>query len=265
MTTSFDLLSDIHLEFNPAFKITKSNSKNLILAGDICELTNYKKYIRFLESCKERYTNVFIVYGNHEFYNTKGSKKGTASLKNTFEEKVKDIPGIYVLDNKCIYLYPTDKEDLVYTTPPLHANNDSVVKIIGSTLFSEINEKAAKYMNDYKYIYSSDNTLLTRQDSLDLFKTNKEFILKELDCSYKCLLITHHAANTQCELRKTELSSAFATDIHELYKFKNLKVAVFGHTHDSFDKVVVGIRFISNQVGYPGEDTGLKNCKTFKV
>ena len=63
--------SHLHLELNQqylSFEIPVC-AKNLILAGDIGRLVDYDNYLKFLQKQTDRFELVFLVLGNHEFYN----------------------------------------------------------------------------------------------------------------------------------------------------------------------------------------------------
>jgi hypothetical protein len=69
-SASFQVLSDLHLEINqqyPSFEIPVC-AKYLILAGDIGRLVDYDNYRSFLQRQTERFELVFLILGNHEFY-----------------------------------------------------------------------------------------------------------------------------------------------------------------------------------------------------
>jgi predicted phosphodiesterase len=72
MTISFQYLSDIHLEFRKAPIAINKQCENLVLCGDIGHPNTYI-YNSFLTQCAKTFTNVFVVFGNHEYYNTQES------------------------------------------------------------------------------------------------------------------------------------------------------------------------------------------------
>lgn len=81
-------------------------------------------------------------------------------------------------------------------------------------------------------------------------------------------IITHHAPSTcgtvRDEHRGSALSSAFCTDLNELF-VSPIKKWVFGHTHHSCDLTINNISLISNQRGYGNEKTGFNPVFFFEM
>lgn len=71
----FQFISDIHLESRKKIPIIEKikDIDNLFLLGDI-GIPGTDIYVKFMDWCSKNYKNVFIIYGNHEYYN-KNSKK----------------------------------------------------------------------------------------------------------------------------------------------------------------------------------------------
>ncbi len=62
---TFQLLSDLHLEFYPKFEtkilpLLQSKADYLILAGDICEAKNYQRFEWFFGWCNRNFTKTFM-------------------------------------------------------------------------------------------------------------------------------------------------------------------------------------------------------------
>lgn len=255
---SFQVLSDIHLEFNNIESNNiKCKSDNLVLCGDICPIGLNEYYI-FISTLSNKFKNIFIVYGNHEFYSAEG--EDMSSLKNHTRFLPKNV---YVLDNRVVYI---DIDNNVYTDSDFEQLNTNkrtnLVKIIGSTLWSDIRTSDIK-LNDFKCIYTKRGKTLTSHDVKKMFKDNVCYIIYELEREPKIptVLITHHGPHPDCNgiYNSSVLSSAFVSYIPELYTKNNLKLCLFGHTHSSVDKLLTfedgnSIRFVSNQFGYPFED-----------
>jgi Calcineurin-like phosphoesterase len=70
-SVSFQVLSDLHLEVNQqysSYDIPRC-ADHLILAGDIGRLADYDDYRDFLQKQTQRFKLIFLILGNHEFYN----------------------------------------------------------------------------------------------------------------------------------------------------------------------------------------------------
>lgn len=64
----FIYVSDIHLEFRKSMPtLYGDKNDNIFLLGDI-GIIDTDIYIDFLKHCCEKYLNVFVIFGNHEFY-----------------------------------------------------------------------------------------------------------------------------------------------------------------------------------------------------
>lgn len=260
----FQIISDIHLEFISNFKI-EPKCDNLILAGDIGHAYDID-YKFFINCCSDFFKNVFIVYGNHEFYNCDDNIKTIDEIKNIVNDFIPD--NVYLLDNKSVYI--TENNEV------FHEKNDKcIVKIIGSTLWTNPNinldENDIGMYNDFNCIYTSKSQRLTLND-LRKFNTDSiEFIKSELNCELECILITHHGAHKICngEYPYTLFNSLYVNYIPELYQCQNLKVCVSGHTHSSLDTFVNfethQIRFVSNQVGYKDDFIDPKYLEGFCI
>lgn len=265
------ILSDTHLEQvkkgivnfeNILKKIDGIN--NLCLLGDI-GTPGSENYTKFIEYCSNNYKNIFLIYGNHEFFNNITKKN---KIVETMLDRInysKDFPNnIYFLNNSCVYI---DKFDVVTK----YKTVDSI-KIIGSTLWSNIIPEISYNINDYKNIYIKENCMLTPNDTIELFNKSKNYILDEikLDETIKVVLLTHHGTHELCSgfYENSILNSAYVTDIPELRLCKNLKACINGHTHSNIDFIDNNILFFSNCMGYIGERKDVvkyKNNSTINI
>lgn len=252
----FQYISDIHLEFYTNTNIFKKiikidDCENICLLGDIGypDTPIYKSFIKY---CSNTWKNVFLTYGNHELYryNTRKSPIKTIDEINMIPL---DFPkNVYFLNNKSVYINKLTNN----VTFECDETNDNYIKIIGSLLWSDINDHASLYMNDYNYIYTKYNKLLTPTFSRNLFYKNKEFILNEIKCNFKCLILTHHGTHELCDgiYSESELKSAFATHIPEIYESDNIIACLYGHTHHNVNLHVNGVKLLSNCYGYKNEN-----------
>lgn len=266
---SIQYISDIHLEFyksDETFNIIP-HSPNLALCGDI-GYPHEINYMNFINQCSKKFKNVFVIFGNHEYYN-KSNVSSTIPL-NIFidtmadRKKYTNFPNnVYFLDNDIVYLDIIT--NTVYKSKPFDLKYKKLVKIIGSTLWSNIDYETSLKMNDVKMIYTNTNKLLTHIDIKNMFITNINWILYQIriEPDVKCILLTHHAVHPifmdpdiYSNPRKN-LENAYSTQIPELYENKNLLMCICGHTHNTI-KIKMQfndnyIYFLSNQVGYKFE------------
>lgn len=261
MSLQFQFISDTHLEYLDSIDELdfKPVCKNLVLAGDI-GYPGSPNYNEFIIYCSRNFENVFVIFGNHEYYN--GSRTVIQETMSDRKSYMKNLPdNVYFLDNSCVYVNKMTNQ--VYHSISEFINKSNYIKLIGSTMWTQINHTTAKYMNDYNSIYILKQYNLTVQDTLSFFKENIKYILYELDKEpeIECILITHHAIHPICcnPDYPSLYYSGYVSDIPELYLRKNLKISISGHTHKSMDTNVTfnvatknqhTIRFVSNQYGY---------------
>lgn len=273
---SIQYISDIHLEFykqDETFNITPY-SYNLALCGDI-GYPDTENYINFIKHCSEKFKNVFVIFGNHEYYN----RRNTVIIKTMDDKKKYAIfpSNVHFLDNNIVYL--DILTNTVYKTKPFDLQFKKLVKIIGSTLWSDIDQDTSLKINDINFIYKEQRCPLTYKEQrcpltyIDIkmmFKTNINWILNEIkkEPSIKCILLTHHSVHPIFmdpdiyENPRKQLKNAYTNEIPELYEMKNLIICICGHTHHTI-KIKMNFKdhyifFLSNQVGYNFE----KNKKT---
>jgi hypothetical protein len=249
----FQYISDIHLEFLKKIPNIKKLANNICLLGDI-GYPNTKLYQQFIKECSVNYKNVFLVMGNHEFYSKFVQNPIYKNCITMNELENLEYPSnVYLLNNKSLFI---DSEDNVYK----ENIKSNLIKIIGSTLWSDIDLGVADYINDYNCIYI-ETGLLTPNESIELFKKSKEYILNELSKDHiNTLLLTHHGTNNICNgtvYANSKLKSAFVTNITELFNFKHLHTCINAHTHVSINEKINHIQFLANCYGYPNENKNI--------
>lgn len=239
----FHIWSDLHAELlgiHCVKKMCKMYFKkdldsSMILAGDIGKPGD-RKYLYILDWCSRRYNKVFIICGNHEFYDKYSTYEQV--VKNA-RDTCKRFANVYFLD-KNIYC------------------SDSYI-IFGCTLWTDINkfelECAQKYYNDFKYIkdinalHKSDLDWLT--SSLDYYK----------DDPRTKIILTHHMPSYQLidtVYKNSPINSAFAnTDCDEI--LKHVDYWIYGHTHKPRCQKVFDCTCICNPIGYKDENDYISN------
>lgn len=241
-------ISDIHLELLEEFPKIKVLAEHICLCGDIGYPWTqiYKDFIRY---CSENYTNVFVIFGNHEYY----SKRKITMVE--IQNHILSFPeNVYYLNNTCLYLHKI--KGTVCKQPK---NKSHYIKIIGSTLWSNIDGNAAYRVNDYYQIKISPTRDLERRDTLEMFHVSKRYILQEIESepNVPCILMTHHGTHELCngKYEMNSFSTAFVTHIPEIFDNANLIAAINGHTHSSINCTVgtSNIKLLANCYGYKHE------------
>ncbi|KAL5338009.1 Metallo-dependent phosphatase-like protein [Aspergillus crustosus] len=256
-SASFQVLSDLHLEVNQqylSFEIPVC-AKHLILAGDVGRLVDYDNYRCFLQKQTERFELIFLILGNHEFYN------------DTFAaglHRARQLEQEPSLNGRLILLHQER-----YDIP------GSQVTILGCTLWSRVPDEArdivCSKIQDFKKIQNwtvNDHNGSHEADLAWLLREIKSIQSKNKTQNKKqsILVVTHHAPSLQGtsspQHANNPWSSAFATDIlSQISKSSGVKTWVFGHTHYTAEFRSRGIRVVANQRGYVLPWTDSKGSK----
>ncbi|KAL4750532.1 hypothetical protein BDW72DRAFT_213292 [Aspergillus terricola var. indicus] len=244
--TSFQVLSDLHLEVNQqylTFEIPLC-SKHLILAGDIGCLLDYDNYLGFLQRQTDRFNLVFLVLGNHEFYHDTFA----AGLQKARQlEQEPSLRGRLILLHQRRYDIP-----------------GSCVTILGCTLWSKVPDEAREIVRskiqDFRKIQdwtvddhngSHEADLAWLLGEIESIRSDNKTMTQERSI----LVVTHHAPSLQKtsspQHANTPWSSAFGTEILPRFpKSSGIKTWVYGHTHYATEFINQGIRVVANQRGY---------------
>lgn len=253
----FQYISDLHLEHYKNINSINfekiDDCENLILLGDIGYAYS-DIYHEFINYCSDNWLNVFVIFGNHEYYCI---QKPIKTMEDINKEVLKFRKNVYFLNNDYILINKHDNTVKKLLDREDHSND--YIKIIGSTMWSNITNSAASNINDYRFIYTTSTTNLTSDDTRNFFKLSKEYLLQELQIdNLNTIVLTHHGINslTNGPYMGNFLASGYATDIPELSQFPNLIACINGHTHVSIDTVIpnTNIKLLANCYGYKGEN-----------
>lgn len=253
MTFNLQYVSDIHLEahdkrdtgaISPEMFI-KPSAPYLALCGDI-GIPDLKSYNAFLEWCSNNWEQVFLIAGNHEYYNFRCKEKSDmAAKKRKILEIVAKYSNIVFLDCSSYYVQ--------------HHN----LRILGCTLWSDTSIgdriKILTYMNDGRSIrYQGEDPLLPEMMTalhLDHYEWLYDEIEEAKKRNEKVLVLTHYMPSFQLVAKKYEdnpLNMCFASDCEELMA-PPVKAWICGHSHTAVKKEIQGVLCLMNPFGYPGE------------
>lgn len=253
-------MSDLHLEFKNNSKWVMGNALNaageyLILAGDICHITEEYFEHPFFDWCNENFKHTFWVPGNHEFYS------GTVLFDlyaGELQEKIRD--NVSLVNNVLVCI-------------------KDVVNIILSAGWSKIGPlheyHILKGMNDFKCIAGHEGYITTQDfnKQSDIAWNFIEEALKTVkqDEKNKTIVVTHYLPTFKVLEDKwvgDNLNEGFAIEKSDVILDSNATYWIYGHSHGKKSDVMVGeTLLVSNQLGYVdvGEHRGFKGAKIINL
>ena len=255
------ILSDIHIELvNDGHEFIKSFIPNepsnnvLVLAGDIGNPSS-KLYETFLTEISKYYAKVFIITGNHEYY--QGYTRNVHETKITsyrhsmeqIDEMVKNICG------KLHNVHFLQRNSVVYNR----------VRFIGCTLWSHGESYLAIGMHDYVYIQD-----MTVEKSNSLHEHDVEWLEQQLSMEPvefdSTVVITHHLPTLKLiatQYKNHPLNCFFATDLDYLVEAADIWIC--GHSHCANHITIGNCRCYLNPAGCPNEKTGYNPELTVEI
>jgi hypothetical protein len=248
----FQVMSDLHLEVGnqyESFEIVP-HATHLILAGDIGRLADYKYLRSFLCSVCQKFEQVYLVLGNHEFFGI--SRQEGLQLADRLQEDIELKDKLVVMNRKRVDLQG--------------------VTILGCTLHSRIPIEAEEIVqnkvNDFRRIIDWTVSNHSEEHAADVEWLETEIIsIRKMDTRLcrKIVVISHHAPIIKGSSKPSDegnpWSSAFATDLignKDKSPLDDVQWWVFGHTHYCTEFICGQIKLVSNQRGYvlPNKDNG---------
>jgi predicted phosphodiesterase len=255
----FDLISDVHLDFwvkmdsNPnkmsqnidAFVDSMQSfptCRVLVIAGDLGHYN--EQNMMFLKSLMRYYEHIILTRGNHDLYlvSNKQSAKYNHSSDNRWSE-MKTLArklGVFVLEGDTIYLDGT-----CFGGTGMWYDFSYGIKEFGKT---------DEEMKMLWYEVMSDPKLIKGLPDFNKEIQNLKSILDESD-----VIVTHvggdwsrlHTIPENLRYTPGLTPSFYFFDGSEWINHLNGKVWCFGHTHDHYDYIRNGCRFVNNAIGYP--------------
>jgi len=239
------ILSDLHVDHKKNYDLFNNRfharADTLIIAGDI-HPHNSENYDTFIKNCLlPKWKNVIIIPGNHEFYGSTFDDEKFGHFIKLYENS--DGHKVHYCNNHILEIEDT--------------------QFICSTLWSHIGlsnvYKIQHMLNDYHEIRG-----LTVDIVNEIHMINKNFLIDSLlqvPNEKRCIVVTHHVPSFNLispRWRSDDLNEAFSADLDTIIMTYSDKIShwIHGHSHDSIDKILDGVRFIRNPMGYPREQSG---------
>lgn len=265
----FTKISDIHGEVSFLNAIPDQKDSILLIPGDLHEIKNFSEYCKIVQVLTNKYKEVVMVPGNHEYYRTNITKA---------HRKLKEIDDAF------------DNFHFLQDDFRIFEEGDDKVLVLGGTLWTDFaggnplsKIKAKGYMADYRFIrhgtpeYYWGRRLMPDDVEFFHYKT-KQFIKECVDnqremCeNIKTVVMTHHAPSFQSAdpvYFHDDSDELFCSNMDYYIGDLNPNVWVHGHVHCSNDYMIGDTRIISNPRGYGTgsacENKNFNSIFTFEV
>ncbi len=242
-------VSDIHLEFHNKIPNIEPIGDVLVLAGDI----GYPfsgLYSQLLIDVNNKFNRVYIITGNHEFYNY-GKNKG-----KSMDEIISQIYSI-------IDTYKLSNVKFLYQSSDDYQTENELVRFVGCTLWTKI--KNPMYLiNDFESIPDMDVDLYNELNNDDVEYLNRVIDETEYEkvnnvINIKLVIITHHMPSYNIIDSKFKIgdmnnyNQCFANKLDSIIK-DPITLWVYGHTHIPRIDKINGVNVVCNPIGYPNEN-----------
>jgi hypothetical protein len=244
------ILSDVHLELRKTMpELPPVLASKMALLGDVgCPL-----YRDFLGLMSLRYDHVFVLAGNHEYYNR---RRTHSAIAEEIDDVCAAFDNVYFLDNTAVEV--------------------EGVRYVGTTLWSHVPKASetvvTRGINDYTRIQRAiydptgsgrTHAPVTVNYTNVLHEAAVHFLKQEMatDSALPMVVLSHHAPSMRSvagEFEGSPLNSAFATDLEGMMKAPPVVAWLHGHTHRAVRYTLHPregheVLVASNPMGYPGE------------
>jgi Icc-related predicted phosphoesterase len=278
---------DLHLEFD---QITLKNTEKadvLVLAGDICLVSQLGSYPDdpdeflygrngrihdFFINCSKEFKHIIYVLGNHEHY-----RYNIKDSLNDLKKHLGYIKNLHILERESVII--------------------DGVTFLGATLWTDMNsghdetiERVSYAMNDFRIIYNSDSNDITRENRLSTafdswdptdararwtpldavvqFNATVAWIdmVRESTTIDKLVVVTHHAPSFKSihpsYVHDVLLNGAYASDLEQfIIDRPDILVWFSGHIHHKNQYYIGNTLITSNPRGYAGREDIADNFK----
>ena len=235
------ILSDLHLEFDPAIPRLAPDAEAVIVAGDLAPYTP-GLLARVRDAWRDA-RHVLYVAGNHEYYGHDLDEAAQALAADCAAS------GVTLLD--------PGTTDL------------GRARVIGATLWTDFALDgdpgvammiAGHQISDFSGAIRTGGgeTPFTAAASAERHLRELAFIEDALFAAAPgpAVVVTHHAPTPRSihpRYRSSAINGAFASDLEAVISRHQPPLWIHGHVHDAVDTTVGGTRVLANPRGYPDE------------
>lgn len=238
------LVSDLHFSPGQRYEpvpLEEDWDSLLLVAGD---LGDYETALTWLTQMSNRFSQVVVVLGNHDFYNHQQMSHQQKLAK--WHNDISRIEGCVLLEN----------EQLEWQG----------LRVIGSSLWTDFEDdekkmQAALEMADYRRIFNENGEKVTPLETQKWHRDSLEYIAKALDESHlPSIVVTHHSPTWRCvtnpDYQRSLLTHAYVTELEAFMRKHQPLLWCYGHTHEAFKKYLGSTLVLSNPHGFALQDTG---------
>jgi hypothetical protein len=261
-TYTLQYASDLHLdnESPPFHMLIEPVATELALCGDIGKPYS-QLYKDFLTWCSKRWSKVYLLAGNHEYFT-----EDPSILFGDIDTQIRRVchevgPNVVFLQNELVFL---EKYKIVilgstlWSVPDIRIWDKLGVNFIGSP--GSRGEYFAIYKKDE---YSGEPRLFHPSDVTALCLQNTAFIRNSLHSSWgsipegwRVIVLTHHLPSFELVEKKyknSPLVSNYAAALDELIK-EPVVVWICGHSHNAMSlRYTSGTLACLNPLGYKNQ------------
>ena len=223
------------------FEFKKTDSRYLIVAGDICDTLNTS--LEYLNKISNYYEKIFFVDGNHEHVDIYPKLYS-----------IKYINNLIKFNSKLIYL--SDSSYII--------NKTAFIGCCGWWDYNNSDKTSIEKCNNYfekripNFTMNDNNNFVNNviNRSLEEFEyLNKNLKKFNNDPNIKnIVIITHTLPSIEFfdnDKNKIELATECNSKFENLLKYNKISHWIFGHTHTEWHKKINNIEFICNPRGRP--------------
>lgn len=244
--------SDLHLSLRdmPDFKgIITPSASVLILAGDICELSEDHIWKPFLRSVAPSFKTVLWLCGNHEHHYVKKDDDARPSMLKQVIAAHKwidtNVPNVYIVH-----------EPIVFPLRDLDPDKwaDDARRLVMVTLWTHLNSPASRnYMTtDFNYIPNWSPHVHNACHMHDLKFLQARVRRGDIVVTHHPPVLDRRASPDKYKNQAEHHALHFGSNALSAMRIKPA-LWVFGHTHHRADFIEDGVRLVSNARGHSWE------------
>jgi predicted phosphodiesterase len=263
---SFDLISDLHLDFwvqpswNPLFSsqrlhrlvnaiVPAAPSDVLVIAGDLGHVN--KQNARFVRKLAQVYRHIIVVLGNHDLYVRTPSQRSAYRMRSglrlaEMKKLLSRIPNVKLLDGDCF-----EADGVTYGGCSMWYDFQYGIQILNRH-YGQLYNDWKRDSNDARFVLGTEDGWLgelVREEKRKLHR-----VVARAD-----VIVTHVAPDWSFVPEGKELEPAtsfYYFDGKPYFAAAQGKVWCYGHVHRRNDYERYGCRFVNGALGYPWELRG---------